>query len=194
MTAAPDTVRHVIVDTDTGIDDALALLYLAGSANVQISAITSVYGNTPVDAALTNIARVLEVAGLPDVLVARGADGPLNGDPRIAGHVHGADGLGDLWSAPLSPRNLSPLSSAELLVQLGRSRPGYYDLLPIGPLTNLGLALQIEPDLLTLFRSVVLMAAPVRSRRSAPCRWSTPTSTTTRLPRRWCSPLPGGAW
>jgi purine nucleosidase len=150
-------IRHVIVDTDTGIDDALALLYLAGSDGVEISAITSVYGNTPVDAAVTNIARVLEVAGLEDTLVARGANGPLNGDPRIAGHVHGADGLGDLWSTPIAPRNLSPLTSAELLVDLARSRPGYYDLLPIGPLTNIGLALQIEPELLTLFRSVVIM-------------------------------------
>ena len=152
-----DSVRHVILDTDTGIDDALALLYLLGSENVEVSAITSVYGNTPVEAALTNIARVLELAGRDDILVARGADGPLNGEPRIAGHVHGADGLGDLWSTPISPANLSPLSSAELIVELARSRPGYYDLLPVGPLTNIGLALQIEPELLTLFRSVVIM-------------------------------------
>ena len=152
-----DSVRHVILDTDTGIDDALALLYLLGSENVEVSAITSVYGNTPVEAALTNIARVLELAGRDEILVARGADGPLNGDPRIAGHVHGADGLGDLWSTPIAPANLSPLSSAELIVDLARSRPGYYDLLPVGPLTNIGLALQIEPDLLTLFRSVVIM-------------------------------------
>jgi len=71
--------------------------------------------------------------------------------------VHGADGLGDLWSEPIAPKNLSPLNSAELLVELGRSRPGYYDLLPVGPLTNLGIALEIEPNLLTLFRSVVIM-------------------------------------
>ncbi|BDZ46757.1 nucleoside hydrolase [Naasia aerilata] len=150
-------LRHVILDTDTGIDDALALLYLAGRPDVEVSAITSVYGNTPVESALTNIARVLEVAGLEDTLVARGAAGPINGEPRIAGHVHGKDGLGDLWSTPISPKNLSPLSSAELLVELARSRPGYYDLLPVGPLTNVGIALEIEPNLLTLFRSTVIM-------------------------------------
>jgi purine nucleosidase len=152
-----DDLRHVILDTDTGIDDALALLYLAGRDDVELSAITSVYGNTTVDSALTNIARVLEVAGLEDVLVARGAAGPMEGEPRIAAHVHGKDGLGDLWSTPIAPKNLSPLSSAELLVDLARSRPGYYDLLPVGPLTNVGLALEIEPDLLTLFRSTVIM-------------------------------------
>ncbi|MCS5735196.1 nucleoside hydrolase [Herbiconiux daphne] len=159
--SAPDTltdsVRHVVVDTDTGIDDALALLYLAGRDDVEISAITSVYGNTPVESSVTNIARVLKVAGLDDVLVAKGAAGPLSGEPLIAAAVHGRDGLGDLWSDPIAPKNLSPLSAAELLVELGRSRPGYYDLLPIGPLTNLGLALEIEPDLLTLYRSVVIM-------------------------------------
>lgn len=150
-------LRHVILDTDTGIDDALALLYLAGRADVEVSAITSVYGNTSVESALTNIARVLQVAGLDEVLVARGAAGPITGEARIAAHVHGRDGLGDLWSTPISPKNLSPKSSAELLVELGRSKPGFYDLLPLGPLTNVGLALEIEPDLLTMFRSVVIM-------------------------------------
>lgn len=153
----PAETRHVVVDTDTGIDDALALLYLAGRRDVEVSAITTVYGNTLVESALTNVARVLELAGLEDTLVARGAAGPIVGEARIAHHVHGHDGLGDLWDTPIAPQNLSPLSSAELLVELGRSRPGYYDLLPVGPLTNLGIALEIEPNLLTLYRSVVIM-------------------------------------
>ncbi|GAB3118511.1 nucleoside hydrolase [Glaciibacter psychrotolerans] len=154
---APDAIRHIIVDTDTGIDDALALLYLAGHPHAEISAITSVFGNTSVDSALTNIARVLSVAELEDTLVARGAAGPIVGTSRLASHVHGEDGLGDLWSTPLRPKNMSPLSSAELIVQMARARPGYYDLLPLGPFSNVALALEIEPDLLTLFRSVVVM-------------------------------------
>ncbi|MGA1838918.1 nucleoside hydrolase, partial [Herbiconiux sp. 11R-BC] len=129
ITPSARETRHIVLDTDTGIDDALALLYLAGRADVELSAITSVYGNTPVESALTNIARVLKVAGLEDTLVAAGAAGPIVGEARIASHVHGHDGLGDLWSEPIAPKNLSPLSSAELLVELGRSRPGYYDLL-----------------------------------------------------------------
>lgn len=153
----PADIRHIVLDTDTGIDDALALLYLAGRPDAELCAITSVYGNTPVESALTNIARVLKVAGLDDTLVARGAAGPIEGEAAIAHLVHGRDGLGDLWSDPIAPKNLSPLSSAELLVELGRSRPGYYDLLPVGPLTNIGLALEIEPELLTLYRSVVIM-------------------------------------
>jgi purine nucleosidase len=156
-TGARDGIRHIVLDTDTGIDDALALLYLAGRDDAEISAITSVYGNTPVEAALTNIARVLKVAGLEDTLVAKGAAGPIDGEARIAHHVHGHDGLGDLWSEPIALKNLSPLSSAELIVELGRSRPGYYDLLPVGPLTNVGLALELDPQVLTYYRSVVIM-------------------------------------
>ncbi|MCS5728176.1 nucleoside hydrolase [Herbiconiux moechotypicola] len=154
---APDDIRHIVLDTDTGIDDALALLYLAGRPDAELSAITAVYGNTPVDSSLTNIARVLKVAGLEDTLVARGADRPIVGEPAIAHLVHGRDGLGDLWSDPIAPKNLSPLSAAELIVELGRSRPGYYDLLPVGPLTNIGLALELDPEILTLYRSVVIM-------------------------------------
>ncbi|WP_210481200.1 nucleoside hydrolase [Naasia sp. SYSU D00948] len=157
MTDAAPATRHIIVDTDTGIDDALALLYLAGRPDAEVAAITSVYGNTSVDNALTNIARVQQLAGLEDVVVARGAAGPIEGEPSIAWHVHGNDGLGDIWKDPISPRNLSPLSSAELIVEMARSKPGFYDLLPIGPLTNIGIALEIEPNLLTLFRSVVIM-------------------------------------
>lgn len=157
MTDDTESVRHIILDTDTGIDDALALIYLAGVPNADIAAITTVFGNTPVDSAVSNVARVLELVGRSDILVARGASGPLVGEAHIGSHVHGTDGLGDVWTDTRAPQNLSPLSSAELLVDMARARPGYYDLLPIGPLTNIGLALQIEPDLLTLFRSVVVM-------------------------------------
>lgn len=149
--------RHVIYDTDTGIDDALALLYLAGRPDVDLAAITTVYGNTPIDAVVPNVGHVLELAGLPDVPVAVGAAGPIVGEARIASHVHGVDGLGDVVADKTPPRNIVDGSAAQYLVDLARERPGYYDLLPVGPLTNVGLALEIEPELLTLFRSVVIM-------------------------------------
>jgi purine nucleosidase len=150
-------MHHVIVDTDTGIDDALALLYLAGRQDIEISAVCSVYGNTQVDFAVSNIARVLEIAQLEDTLVARGAPGPIVGEAQIASYVHGKDGLGDIWSESLSPKNLATVSSANLIIQMAFTRPNFYDLLLLGPLTNIGLALDSEPELLTLFRSVVIM-------------------------------------
>ena len=150
-------IHHVIIDTDTGIDDALALLYLAGCDGAEISAVCSVYGNTWVDCAVSNIARVLKVAQLEETLVARGAAGPIVGEAQIASHVHGKDGLGDIWAERLSPQNLVELSSSELIIQMAQTRPDFYDLLLLGPLTNIGLALEREPNLLTLFRSVVIM-------------------------------------
>ncbi len=149
--------HHVIVDTDTGIDDALALLYLAGCDNVEISAVCSVYGNTSVDFAVSNIARVLKVTELEDTLVARGAAGPIVGEARIASYVHGKDGLGDIWAERLAPKNLATVNASELILKMARTRPHFYDLLLLGPLTNAGLALEREPGLLTLFRSVVIM-------------------------------------
>ncbi|MBO68712.1 MAG: hypothetical protein CL398_10420 [Acidiferrobacteraceae bacterium] len=150
-------VRHVVVDTDTGIDDALALLYLAGKVDTHIAAITSVYGNTEIESALSNIARVLEVAQLEETLVARGASSPLVGQARIASHVHGGDGLGDIWSDQMMPKNVAAINAAHLLVELGNKSPGYYDLLLLGPLTNVGLALEIDPNILTRYRKVVIM-------------------------------------
>ncbi|GAA0319202.1 nucleoside hydrolase [Actinoallomurus spadix] len=148
-------VRRVVVDTDTGIDDAHTLLYLAGRPDAEIVAITSVYGNCVVDDAVRNIGYVTRLLGL-DVPIALGAAGPLEGSPNIASYVHGKDGLGDRGYLRPVP-DLAAESSAELLVTLADEAPGELDLLALGPLTNLGLALRIDPDLLLKYRSVVLM-------------------------------------
>jgi inosine-uridine nucleoside N-ribohydrolase len=148
-------VRRVVVDTDTGIDDAHTLLYLAGRPDAEIVALTSVYGNCVEEDSTRNIGYVTRLLGL-DVPIARGAAAPLKGDPRIAGHVHGADGLGDRgYDRPLP--EVTGETGAELLVRLAAERPGELDLLALGPLTNLALALRIDPELFTRYRSVVLM-------------------------------------
>jgi purine nucleosidase len=150
--------RSVVVDTDPGIDDAMALLYLAGRDDIDIAAVTTVYGNTTIEHALSNTARVLSLAGLAGTLVARGASAPITGSASIATPVHGPDGLGGLWSDAPEPANLSPLHAAELLVALGHAEPLRHHLIALGPLTNLGHALAIDPDLLTRFRTVTVMA------------------------------------
>jgi purine nucleosidase len=147
--------RRIVVDTDTGIDDAHTLLYLAGRPDAAIEAITSVYGNCTQDDSLRNIAYVQRLLGI-DVPLARGADGPLEGEPHIAWHVHGRDGLGDRGYERPEPR-LVDESAAEALVRLGREQPGELDLLALGPLTNLALALRLDPHALARYRSVVLM-------------------------------------
>lgn len=152
----------MVVDTDCGIDDALALLYLAGRREEgELCAVTTVHGNAPVDAVVANTGHVLALAGRADVPVAVGAAGPLGGAPlRTAPGTHGADGLGDVVAARTPPRVVVGAPAAEYLAGLARDRPGHYDLLTLGPLTNVALALDLEPALLTLFRSVVVMGGP----------------------------------
>ena len=149
--------RRVLVDTDTGIDDALALLWLAAQPDVEIVGITAVYGNCEVDDALRNVGHVLSLVGLDDVPVARGAAGPLDAEAHIAHYVHGHDGLGDVVADRPLPRVLLDTTAAEHLVETARASPGEIDLLTLGPLTNVALALRAEPRLLTLFRSVTVM-------------------------------------
>ncbi|NAZ82389.1 nucleoside hydrolase [Kineococcus sp. R8] len=154
--AAPSARRQVVVDTDTGLDDALALLHLAGSPHADVAAVTTVYGNCGVEDAARNAAHVLRLAGLGHVPLSLGARGPLEGEAHIAGYVHGHDGLGDLGLDRPDP-DVTPETSAEQLVRLANAAPGRYDLLALGPLTNVALALRLDPLLLTKLRSVVVM-------------------------------------
>ncbi|MEV6283855.1 nucleoside hydrolase [Kribbella sp. NPDC051770] len=148
--------RQVVVDTDTGLDDAHSLLYLLAQPDLELLGVTAIFGNTTVDQATRNIAAVLEVADRADVPIFRGAAVPLAGELRIDPCWHGVDGLGDrgLSGAVPVPRSES---AADFLVRIANERPGQVDLHPIGPLTNVALALRRDPDLLTKFRSVVLM-------------------------------------
>ncbi|GAA5063461.1 inosine-uridine nucleoside N-ribohydrolase [Thermocatellispora tengchongensis] len=148
-------VRRVVVDTDTGIDDAHTLLYLAGRPDAEIVAITSVFGNCVEEDSTRNIGYVRDLLGL-DAPISRGAAAPLAGAPRIAGHVHGKDGLGDLGHDRPMPE-VAAENAAETLVRLAAENPGELDLLALGPLTNLAAALRIDPELFTRYRSVVLM-------------------------------------
>jgi purine nucleosidase len=147
---------RLIVDCDTGIDDAVTLCYLAGRPDVELVAVGVVHGNVPVATGARNTLRVLEVVGLPDVPVAVGAARPLAQELHTAEFVHGADGLGDT-DQPAPAGSVSSESAVEQLVRLARAHPGELSLLAIGPMTNLGLALLVEPELPRLLRQVVIM-------------------------------------
>lgn len=153
---APDPAKQwVVVDTDTGLDDAHSLLYLFAQPDVEVLGITTVYGNTPVAEAARNVATVLRVAGREDVPVHPGAAGPLEGVAKIADFVHGRDGLGDRFDR--APARLADEPAAEYLVRIANAFPGRVDLHPIGPLTNIARALELDPELFRKFRSVVIM-------------------------------------
>jgi len=148
----------VLVDCDTGIDDAMALLYLLACPTVEVVAITSVFGNNTAARCAHNTVRVLELVGCGEIPVAVGAEGPLVGPlTYLATHVHGTDGLGDAGLSTTTVAQPSSLTAVELLVQTARQHPGALRILALGPLTNLAHALQAEPELDQLVADVVIM-------------------------------------
>lgn len=147
-------MTRLIIDTDPGIDDAIALFVALASPELTISGLTTVFGNVTVDVATRNALALLDIAGRADIPVARGAGAPLATDYLGAiPHIHGVDGLGDGGPLPPPSRAEGDVSAAEFLC---REAPGA-TILAIGPLTNLALALRLRPDLDTLVEQVVVM-------------------------------------
>lgn len=148
--------HRILLDVDTGIDDALAIIYLAASAEVEFVAAGSVHGNVDARRAALNTLRVLEVCGYDDVPVALGAAEPLAQPLSVASFVHGEDGLGDV-DEPAPAGSPSGEQAADQIVRLGRESPGELELLAVGPLTNLALAVRQDAQALTRFKSVTIM-------------------------------------
>lgn len=163
----------LLIDTDPGIDDALALLLAFASPEASVEAITTVAGNVPVERCTANVFRVLELlkpARSP--LVAQGAAKPLARSLISAGHVHGEDGLGDLHqfkNADGSPRYppVEPLPSSgdapDLILQSAARFAGELVVVALGPLTNLALALRRDRELMRGLRRLVVMGGVVTS-------------------------------
>jgi purine nucleosidase len=152
----------ILVDCDTGIDDALALLYLVASPEADIAGVSCVAGNVELEHVTRNTLAVLELAGRPDIEVAAGADRPLVRPMRTADDTHGPTGLG-YARIPSPTTRSSHRSAVELIVDVARERPGMVTLLTLGPLTNVALALDAEQRLPELLRGLVMMAGSFRS-------------------------------
>jgi purine nucleosidase len=152
--AAPRT--RLILDVDTGIDDSFALLYAAASPEADIVAVTCVPGNVALADVERNTRAVLELAGCAHVEVAAGQATPLVRPLEITPETHGPHGTG-YAELPDPARPLSPRFAPRLIAEEARLRPGELTLVTLGPLTNLALALQIEPALPHLLRRWILM-------------------------------------
>jgi purine nucleosidase len=152
----------LLIDCDTGIDDALALLYACGSADAELLGVTCVPGNVGLDDVGRNTLAVLELAGRADVEVALGRDRPLARPLRIAPETHGPHGLG--YAVPDAPLTApSARSASDLILDVTRSRPGEITLITLGPLTNLALAVLREPDLPKRVAGLVMMVGAYRT-------------------------------
>jgi purine nucleosidase len=156
------TPRPLLIDCDTGIDDALALLYAAASPEAEIVGVSCVAGNVELPDIVRNTLAVLELAGRSDVAVAAGADRPLVRPLRTAGDTHGPTGLG-YAVLPAPRRGVVAEDAAGAIVAAARAQPAEVTLVTLGPLTNVALALQREPDLPRLLRRMVMMVGSYRS-------------------------------
>jgi len=150
--------RTLLIDTDTASDDAVALIMALRSRNVRVAAITVVAGNVPVAQAASNALFTVELCGA-NVPVYSGAEAPLLRKLVIADWFHGADGLGDHGYKP-AKRRAEPGHAVDALIQTVRDNPGI-EIVTLGPLTNLAMALLREPKLAaSVNRCVVMGGAP----------------------------------
>jgi purine nucleosidase len=152
------TLEQVVIDTDPGIDDAVALLLaLAEPERLNIAGITTVAGNVPLALATTNALRIVELACRADVAVHAGASAPLMRALRTAVDVHGADGLAGAGLPAPSLQAAAPGAVQWLVDTLTAAAPQSIVLCALGPLTNLALAFAQAPELVSRVARIVLM-------------------------------------
>jgi len=149
--------HKIILDTDPGIDDAMAIFFAFQSPDIELLGLTTVYGNVPVTMAAQNALTLCELAGKNDIPVTKGVGMPWVGEESTYAHfVHGEHGFGHIKPEP--PKGeLDPRSSAQFIVDMARKYPGEITLVAIGPLGNLALALRLEPELPKLVKGVSIM-------------------------------------
>lgn len=156
------TTEKIVLDIDTGIDDALAILLALNSPELDLIACTTVSGNTTVSQATTNTLAVLELAGRSDIPVATGATRPLTRRLTTATFFHGANGLGNI-ELPAPKTTAQALPAPKFLIETAHRYSGELTVVATGPLTNLALALILDPHWLEHLKRLVIMGGAVRT-------------------------------
>jgi pyrimidine-specific ribonucleoside hydrolase len=160
MPATPRPIP-VILDVDTGVDDALAILFALAHPGLTVLGISCVAGNAPLDRVVENTLRILDVAGAGDIPVAAGAHRPLIEPARAASHVHGESGLGSLQLPPTT-RQAVAQNSVELMRRLIEASAEPVTLVALAPQTNLALLLRLYPGLASNIERIVFMGGSTR--------------------------------
>ena len=155
-------MKSVILDVDTGIDDALAIAYAVHSPELNVLGLTATFGNIPVEEAVRNSQFVLRKLGRTDIPVFAGAKESLRRGPRkvYARQVHGEDGLGNMLVGE-NHFEINEISAVDYLIEQVKNNPGKITYICVGPLTNLALALQKAPEITSLFAEVIIMGGAV---------------------------------
>jgi purine nucleosidase len=146
-----------VIDTDTASDDAIALVLAVREPSVDVRAVTVVAGNVPLDLAVRNAIVTLDLAGGSEIPLHAGRDRPLVRPLDTAQFVHGEDGMGGA-SLPEPSRPATSDDAVGALLEIAATETGRHDLVTLGPLTNIAAALERDPEFLTRFGHVYLMA------------------------------------
>ena len=149
--------RAIIIDTDPGIDDAVAILLALASPELAVHGLIAVAGNLPLPATARNACAVVELAGRSDLPVFAGCPRPLAGAAPDAAHVHGEDGLGGLALPPPRVALAAQHGVSWLIAMLRAAAPGSVALCALGPLTNIAVALVMAPDIAAAIGNLVIM-------------------------------------
>ena len=153
------SARKVLIDTDCGIDDAVALMIALASPELDVVGITTVSGNVSLEHVLDNVLRLLSFLDRTHIPVFRGASGALVEKWHRAEGVHGANGLGGL-ELPLPRMAEQPERATEAIFRIARENPGL-TLLTLGPLTNIAMAVNLYPELKNLVGGIVAMGGAI---------------------------------
>ena len=161
MMALPATAtQRVIIDTDPGVDDAMAILLALNSPELKVEALTVVPGNVDGRQGLENALKIVSLAGRCDVLVSGGAQHPLNQKLVTAQYWHGPNGLAGV-ELPASKCKADTRFGPDLIIELVHKYPHEITLIPVGPLTNIALAVSKDPSIAPLVKDIVIMGGSI---------------------------------
>jgi purine nucleosidase len=153
--------KRILIDTDPGIDDSLAILLALASPEVQVEGITTIHGNCSVDQATINALSILDLANAKGIMVAKGFPIPLVQPSLLAAETHGDSGLG--YAKLPEPRGRPEVQhGSDFLIEKIMSNPGEITLVAIGPLTNVAFAIRKEPRIVEAVKEVIVMGGTIR--------------------------------
>jgi len=160
MSCVASGQQRVIVDTDPGTDDALAIFLALNSPELKVEAFTVVPGNVVAEQGLKNALKLVSVADRCDVPVAAGAKHPLMQNTYTATYWHGKNGIADI-ELPASKCKVDPRFAPDLIIELIHKYPHEITLIPVGPLTNIALAVSKDPAIVGLTKNIVIMGGSI---------------------------------